>query len=168
MPASRRADIADPATLLGLPSRVEAITERRGDAPTPIGRGIARSARALPRARTIGDWHWTLNSCRARQYRCSICSERPGLEISGRGTLAQEAFVPGRSSSRLERRRSLGDPVAQIDFVGLVEPARLDTVESDHVFEERGDIEVKGKGRLRAYLLVGRRAEGASAAASLG
>jgi adenylate cyclase len=35
-------------------------------------------------------------------------------------------------------------------------------------FEERGEIEVKGKGRLKAYLLVGRRAEGASAAAPLG
>ena len=37
-----------------------------------------------------------------------------------------------------------------------------------YVFEERGEIEVKGKGRLKAYLLVGRRAERASAAASLG
>ena len=39
---------------------------------------------------------------------------------------------------------------------------------SRYEFEERGGIEIKGKGRLKAYLLVGRRDEGASAAASLG
>jgi class 3 adenylate cyclase len=35
-------------------------------------------------------------------------------------------------------------------------------------FEERGEIEVKGKGRLKAYLLVGRRGEEDPSAASLG
>jgi hypothetical protein len=29
-----------------------------------------------------------------------------------------------------------------------------------YVFEERGDVEVKGKGAMRAYLLAGRRAAG--------
>jgi hypothetical protein len=35
-------------------------------------------------------------------------------------------------------------------------------------FEARGEIEVKGKGRLKTYMLVGRWGEGASSSASLG
>jgi class 3 adenylate cyclase len=34
-------------------------------------------------------------------------------------------------------------------------------------FEERGEIEIKGKGRLLAYLLVGRRPPGADGPATM-
>jgi class 3 adenylate cyclase len=43
-----------------------------------------------------------------------------------------------------------------------VTSATYERLRDRYRFEERGEIEVKGKGRLKAYLLVGRREDGAS------
>jgi len=49
-----------------------------------------------------------------------------------------------------------------------VTAATYERLRDRYSFEERGEIDVKGKGRLKAYVLVGRRGEDASSGASLG
>jgi hypothetical protein len=46
VPPGPRADVADPATLLGMQSCIDAIAEHRGDAPTAGGRPLAYSVAA--------------------------------------------------------------------------------------------------------------------------
>jgi class 3 adenylate cyclase len=43
-----------------------------------------------------------------------------------------------------------------------VTAATYERLRDRYQFEDRGEIEVKGKGRLQAYLLVGRRGDGTS------
>jgi hypothetical protein len=49
VPPSRSADVADPATLLGMPSCIEAIAEQRSDAPSAVARQIDLFGRSPPK-----------------------------------------------------------------------------------------------------------------------